>query len=225
MSHIKNIWEEGKRFEIDFWKIWIDEKGGHWSDDFKKRLDPELLIEEHVENFLRPIPGTPSVLDVGAGPLTVLGKKMRDGRTIRISAVDPLAAQYNEMFEKASIIPLVKTQYAEVETLDMFCSTNEFDLVHMRNALDHSYDPLLGIRQMVKAVKPGRVVLLEHSTNEAEKANYGAFHQWNICVNDNELILWNKDQYINVTHQLTGIAKVIAWGNSEWTSAVIEKKG
>lgn len=220
---IKQIWEEGKDFEVGFWRQWVEEKGGQWSDDFSERLNPNSQIDTHIEGFIKDISGSPVILDVGAGPLTVLGKKMSDGRPVRIIAVDPLACEYKQLFLKSSIRPFVETQYAEVEKLDEVFSNNEFDLVHMRNALDHSYDPLEGVRQMIKVVLPKHVVLLEHSTNEAVKANYGAFHQWNICVEDNCLVFWNRSRHININKELEGIAKVIAWGNEEWTSAVIEK--
>ncbi|HEX7905859.1 MAG TPA: methyltransferase domain-containing protein [Chitinophagaceae bacterium] len=223
MQTLKQIWEEGKDFEVEFWKKWVDEKGGQWEGDFIARLNPNTFIDPHIEEFIKDIVGLPSILDVGAGPLTVLGKKMSDGRSVHITAVDPLAEKYNQLFHEALIRPLVITQYAEVEKLDMFFHMDQFDLVHMRNALDHSYDPLLGVRQMIATIKPKRVILLEHSTNEAEKAKYGAFHQWNICVEDDCLIFWNKSNRINVNKELENIAKVIAWGNDEWTSAVIEK--
>lgn len=223
MPIIKEAWEEGKDFEIEFWKKWVEEKGGQWGNDFEARLNPDAIIDPHIESFLKNVTGTPSILDVGAGPLTVLGKKLSDGRKVSITATDPLADQYNELFRNATISPLVKTEFAEVERLDEIFNENQFDLVHMRNALDHSYDPLGGVKQMLKVVKQKHVVLLEHSTNEAEKANYGAFHQWNICVQDEELIFWNKQTIINVTKELKAEAKVICWGNYDWTSAVVEK--
>jgi hypothetical protein len=93
----------------------------------------------------------------------------------------------------------------------------------MRNALDHSYDPLAGIKQMIGVVKKGQVVILEHAANEAEKANYVGFHQWNICMENNEFILWNKSARINVSEELKQIAKFAVTGDSDWTMAIIEK--
>lgn len=222
MQSIKVKWEDGKDFEVDFWAKWVETKGGEWSEDFKNRMNPDLLIEPHIENFLSGL-NEINILDVGAGPLTVLGKKLSDGRTVTIVPVDPLADEYNDLFKKNNITPIVSTSVAEVEKLDEKFEDNTFDLVHMRNALDHSYDPLLGVKQMLKVVNKNRVVLLEHSTNEAEKAHYGAFHQWNICMKGNDLFFWNKESEINVTKELSGIAKVVAWGDDDWTSAVIEK--
>lgn len=196
----KNKWEEGKQKEIDFWSEWIKTKGLEWQQDYINRLNPDLPFQDYLIKYLPEGPEV-SILDVGAGPLTPLGKKLQ-GYKINITAVDPLANEYDEILRKFSIIPLVKTQYCEVERLaDMF-SSNSFDLVCIFNALDHCYDPVEGIKQMLYVLKKDRFIFMSHCTNEAEKQNYVGFHQWNFCKENDYFIIWNKDAKINVTNTL-----------------------
>jgi hypothetical protein len=78
----------------------------------------------------------------------------------------------------------------------------------MENALDHSYDPLRGIQQMLEVVKPGHYVLLLHKVNEAENQNYKAFHQWNFCAEEGRFIIWNRQTRLCVNEALGKTAEV-----------------
>jgi SAM-dependent methyltransferase len=220
---LKEKWNDGKDFETDFWSDWIKTKGSEWPEDYNNRMNPELPLSGSISKFLKDVPGTPHILDVGAGPLSCLGKVLPDGRKVKITPIDPLAKEYTTLFREANSEPLISTLYGEVEKIDMLYPADTFDLVHMRNALDHSYDPLTGIKQMLRAVKRARVVILDHFTNEAEKANYGAFHQWNICEENGDFILWNKSNKINVTKELKGIADVFTDGNDHVTNVILKK--
>ncbi len=54
------------------------------------------------------------ILDVGAGPLTVLGKRLT-GVQIDITAVDPLAGDYGTLLQRHGIAPPIRTQWCEGE--------------------------------------------------------------------------------------------------------------
>ena len=49
-------------------------------------------------------------------------------------------------------------------------------MVHIRNALDHSFDPVLGIERMLHAVRPGGWVLLRHARNEGVAGKFRNGH-------------------------------------------------
>src|SRR5205823_466706 len=115
--------------------------------------------------------GMVSLADVGAGPLTWLGKSW-PGRTVKIAAVDPLAEHYNRLLGEFGITPPIRTERAEAERLLTALPADHFDLVHARNTLVHSYDPLTAIGQMVAVVKPGGYVVLQHRANEGQGAGY-----------------------------------------------------
>jgi SAM-dependent methyltransferase len=125
-----------------------------------------------------------------------------------ITAVDALAEQYERLLRDAGITPPVLTQQGEVERLTERFPKNSFDLVNMENALDHSYDPLLGIRQMLEVVKPGGYVLLLHDVNEAHRTGYVGFHQWNFCAENGHFIIWNRKTRISVNDALGDIAEI-----------------
>lgn len=77
----------------------------------------------------------------------------------------------------------------EAERLADAFGENSFDLVYARNCLDHGYDPMLAIQQMLKVVRVGGVVLFEHGVNEGERQGYQGLHQWNFCVSDDRFVI------------------------------------
>ena len=64
----------------------------------------------------------------------------------------------------------------------------------MQNALDHCYDPFVGIFEMLKIAKIGGTVRLIHWENESVfELEYG-MHQWNITSNaEDSMIIWRKN--------------------------------
>lgn len=162
------------------------------------------------------------ILDVGSGPITNMGFYLPNVR-VCITAVDPLANEYNRILKKHRVKPPVSTQYGEVEKLSSQFGENAFDIVFMQNALDHSYDPVQGIKEMLKVVKPHGHVILNHAVNEAENANYGAFHQWNLCQKGSSFVIWNKQEKHNISLMLLLKAKVTTSTNKGWVKVVIQK--
>jgi SAM-dependent methyltransferase len=219
----RTLWESGKADEVRWWRDWLERQerknalgsaGDHKSQLFHLGasgsvlgLPGTVLQERIVEHLSAPHGATVSILDVGAGPMTQLGKRW-EGRTVKITAVDPLADEYNRLLDEFGVTPLVRTQPGEVERLTDLFPTNHFDLVHMHNALDHSYDPLTGIRQMLEVVKPGGYVLLEHFFNEAKHASYQGLHQWNLCADDDHFVIWNRETRYSVNNVLDDKAHI-----------------
>ena len=50
-----------------------------------------------------------------------------------------------------------------------------------------------GIREMLKVVKPGCVVLLVHHRNEAINQGYEQLHQWNFDVDNGRFVIGNRN--------------------------------
>lgn len=176
----KAKWKEGIKSEIDFWDDYFFNKGLRWKEDYNNRLNPDLELQERPAGLL-PSQLDIHILDVGAGPLTFLGKKF-EGNHIDIIAVDPLADEYEILLAKYHITPLVKTQKIAAEELSRFYNKSTFDLVFARNCIDHAYNPENAILQMIDVVKKGKYFLLEHRQNEAVNENYAGLHQWNFSV-------------------------------------------
>jgi SAM-dependent methyltransferase len=192
------VWEAGKSYEMYWWRMFLNSNIRHQTEEYKRRFDSDQPLQDWVtENLRAPQGATLSILDVGAGPATNLGKRWK-GRTVQITAVDPLADDYNRLLDELGIIPPVRTQEGEVERLTEQFPPNHFDLVTMENALDHSFDPLTGIRQMLEVVKPGGSVVLKHYINEGEQGSYVGFHQWNFCADNGHFMIWNPQTRLSV---------------------------
>lgn len=172
------------------------------------RFDPSTPLQHWAQELLAAPPGaTVRLLDVGAGPVTQLGK-VWPGRTVLITATDPLANEYNDLLDQARIIPPVRTRLGHGETLSQQFHPNTFDFVCAINALDHSYDPLLVIQGMVDVAKPGSWVKLIHFVNEAEAAGYTGLHQWNFALEDGEFIVWNQRERVRARDRLQRVAEI-----------------
>src|SRR6185312_12382497 len=97
------------------------------------------------------------ILDVGCGPITNIGYVL-PGVDVQITAVDPLSGVYSKLLAGCDLTPPAPTQFATAEDLSAFFDAEAFDLVHCCNALDHSFDPLRGLRQMVHVTKVGGTI-------------------------------------------------------------------
>jgi SAM-dependent methyltransferase len=147
------------------------------------------------------------VVDVGAGPGCSM-PKAHPGRAFHITAIDPLADEYNALLDELGIDPVVRSRPGSGEALLEVVEPNSFDLAHANNSVDHTYDPVLVIRNMVLAVKPGSgLVLLRHERNEGVNEHYRALHQWNLDADGDDLILWRPGLRRNVSRELADLAE------------------
>jgi SAM-dependent methyltransferase len=210
----QEIWSAALPEETTFWKTWFETKGLHWKDDYLLRLDPDYQFLHELRPYVNaPRDATARILDVGAGPISVLGQ-VWPGRKLEVTAVDPLADQYNKIISENDVTPRVRTQtgYGE-HLLDLFPASS-FDFVYAQNCLDHSYDPLLCFDQMLAVVKPECFVVTNHLINEGENENYAGLHQWNFDVRGlfkPKFIIWQPGkQPIDLQKHLGSSAKVEA---------------
>lgn len=185
-------WKKRLPSELAFWRQWISEKVTPWQEDRRARLDPQTHLQGWVRERITAGPDTPiKILDVGAGPVTQLGQ-VWPGRNVAITAVDPLANEYNRLLDGCALTPPVRTQAGEGERLEDLFSPDSFDFACAINALDYSYDPLASIKGMLKVVKPGCWVVLMHFINGAERERYRGLRQWNFCCEDGKVVIWKR---------------------------------
>jgi SAM-dependent methyltransferase len=224
----KTKWKAGVKSEVRFWDAYFASEGAKKPEVYQLRFDPDLPLQPRPAALLSPQPEI-HILDVGAGPLTYLGKVF-DGKPVAITAVDPLADEYDRIFEKYQIHPLVRSQNLAAEELTTRFAPNTFDLVFARNCIDHAYDPEKAILQMVEVVKPGRYVLLEHKPNEAENSSYSGLHQWNFSLSpEGDFLISSKAGQVNVTKKYADVCTVtgeivIEGGANDWLITRIQKK-
>lgn len=201
-----HVWLNGIVSEISHWRRAMETVGPIWNN-----------FEEYYGSTSDEI----KLIDIGSGPFAVSSSKSN----VCITAVDPLAYGYKHLKQKYKISAGATPEYCMVERLTEKFDANTFDIVYMRNALDHAFNPIFGIMQMIAICKIGGKVVLQHSANEALRENYHGFHQWNLCVENGSFIVWRRDDKYNVSKMLSEYADVIIEDKPEnWVGVIMAKK-
>jgi SAM-dependent methyltransferase len=192
-------WRRGIGDELRFWRRWMETRGLEWPDDFHQRFaggyDMSWLVAEVDCGIDRP---APVIVDIGSGPVTTFGLGGPPGRRARLHAVDPLAYQYAYLLDAHKLAPPVRTEFGIAEDLSSHFDRDYADIVYSNNALDHSFDPLRSIEEMLHVTRPTGLVFLRHRRNEAEHENYSGLHQWNFDIRNGAFIIRSREHTIDV---------------------------
>lgn len=226
MSDARTEWEKQLPTEIAYWNAVI---GGTYNnkervDAFQKRVRGDYDFPAHLRRLLPQEPaGTYRILDVGAGPHTVIGLNGAP-QALEIAAVDPLAEEYAKLMANHGVTPSVPTTKGTAEGVAQMFPANAFDIVYSRNALDHSFDPLTALRGMAHVCRPGGTVYLEGTVNEGVSQNYQGLHFWNFMPVDNDLVIWNRAAAHSVSRMLGDQVKVNAKSHEgRWYQVTMRK--
>lgn len=184
-----SIWASNLESELSYWKSNIGKKLADKGqlDEFMGRIEGIDIAPPVLHTYLA---DNPRILDVGAGPCTVIGAKF-EGKVLDVTAVDPLAREYNDLLKEYDLHPHIITRFAIGEKLSDFV-TGKFDLVYSQNALDHTTDPIAVIQSMLEVCAPEGNVILRNIKNEGLRENYHGLHQWNFMPASNDMVIWNK---------------------------------
>lgn len=205
------IWKFGLPSEIKFWDDYLASRGKscNAAAEFDFRISPDSELQPWLREWLAcPDGAALRAVDVGAGPLTWLGKKW-GSRQISIEAIDPLAEAYDHLMERYGINPPVRTKQGEGEEIAGRFGREVFDLAFARNCLDHACDAIQAVTSMVAVTKPGGVIFLWHSPDEAEHMKYQGLHQWNFRLLKGELIVCKGGKMLNVNRAFAGQLKAL----------------
>jgi SAM-dependent methyltransferase len=201
-------WAGGLGEELGYWLRYLRDRGGDWPEDFAHRTDPSAPLQAYVRRHVAARVGSRvRILDVGSGPLTILGKRWR-GRRVEIAAVDPLADRYAEMFDRYDIEPLVRPVRGDAERLTDLFPAGSFDAVYAQNCIDHGWDPMRSIAEMLEVARPGGVVLLKHAIDESERMGYAGLHQWNFRAEDGRFVISRPGLRVDAHAELERVADV-----------------
>jgi SAM-dependent methyltransferase len=194
-TRTREQWEQDQAAELADQQHWL--KSARSNADAKAnaemrwRIDPHGDIKQH-EYLLDPLrrhcpPGaTLNVLDVGSGFASYFPKAWLT-RTIKITAIDPLAEHYPSDLVRPRITPPQAVRPGEAERLTEQFEAGSFDAVYCRNALEQTIDPLASLRQMLAVVKPDHpVLILQEGERSPEQRRRGP---WTLSEDDEELIL------------------------------------
>jgi SAM-dependent methyltransferase len=196
------------RDEIAFWRNYLRTGGARWPEDYRNRMDPGFPIQGHLAPIVAAAPGDEvAILDVGAGPLTKLGKT-HPGKRVAITPVDLLAPQYDRLLDELGVTPPVRTIEGDAQSLAERFGPDAFDVVHAQNAIDHTADPLAAIRSMLAVTRPGGAVVLAHYENEGLRQAYSQLHQWNFGCDGGAFVIRDRDgRATDVSRTLAGLAE------------------
>lgn len=158
----------------------------------EKRIKSSSNKPFNASDLLAEYPN-PKVLEVGCGPYPVGSIPPEEGHNISLSCCDVLAVPYSILHSLFGITPHIKIDFSFVERLTDRYEENSFDIVRMSNALDHSYDPFMGIFEMLKVTRKGGTLRLFHRENESQRELEYGMHQWNITSDGpGSMVIWRK---------------------------------
>ena len=211
------------------WEGLQQDEIAYWDDMLGSiRMNPKRPLQPYLVSLIdAPSGSLVELLDVGAGPMTFLGYKW-PGRKIHITALDPNASEYDRLLAKHEVDPPCRTTFGFVEDLSAFVKMSFFDLVHARNCIDHSKDPVKAIDQMVRATKPGCCVFLNHWISEGRRNKYGGAHQWNLFPQEGRFFVDRPGMSpVDIGEMLKGRANVTIGSSphgAEWFTVTIRRR-
>lgn len=216
-----NNWLNGIPYEIAFWSsIYNNRKSRNklflWTQN-NCGINQRLF---NLDEFLSDKKQS-TVLDVGCG-MSFRTKYLLEGYEVNLHYIDPLADFFNKIAIKKKVnVPTIR--FGMLEYLSAFYKAEDISLIFIFNALDHSQDPLKGLFECFEVLTIGGVIYLQHHNNEAETESYRGFHQFNITIINQELIIWNKKNRYNINEMFDGIAEVITDFTGDEPTAIIKK--
>jgi SAM-dependent methyltransferase len=192
--------------ELVFWDRWLAQRGGDAS--IAEMLSEDRPAPEGLWRFIERAPSDPvRILEVGAGPIGSIGDR-HPRRRLEVTPTDVLADQYNRILRRRGIKPTIPTRYADAERLSTQFGAESFDLVYAANCIDHTDDALRAIEEMVRVVRPGGYVVMDHFQDEGAHQEYAGLHKWNLRASEGKLMLWNRDRQHDVSEILAAACDV-----------------
>ncbi|ELS03145.1 methyltransferase family protein [Xenococcus sp. PCC 7305] len=160
------------------------------------------IVLDICQRFIAENRTMPKVLDVGCGPISSLAY-LTHNNFADVIGIDPIAEEYRILLEQHNITSPVTQYYAIGEDLSSNFSEESFDIVHIRNALDHTQCPPLVWLNIFKLVKKGGLLVHSHSVREATKEGFKQLHQYDLFPDAEHLCLEDKfGNIFNLTNDL-----------------------
>eukprot|EP00494_Astrolonche_serrata_P031471 UN31740 len=146
------------------------------------------------------------VLNLGSGPLTWFGNKLKCAKcSMELLATDRLAHTYDILMNKFNIEPKIPTQFAHPELLGTSIPTNiKFDMVVSINGLNHSGQPEEAIVSAVQVTKDGGTIRLKNKVNREglEYTQMWGLHQWKFYIGNGMLIFFRPGEIRKLQHAI-----------------------
>ncbi len=182
-------WTDGVAEEIAYWREALQDP----RSALRERLDPQRPFRdlEAVQHLAHD--GVLRVLDVGSGACSTLGFTHPECR-IDLMPVDALAIEYAELMRELGLRAPVSPIRVDGEHLLEVFPPESFDCAYSINAIDHCYDPLKVLENMLTLVVPGGAVMLNHFEYAGRQEGYEGLHNWDLFLEGERLILADRDR-------------------------------
>lgn len=216
-------WLSGIPYEVAFWNSYYGNRRRR-KDLFRWSMYGKECVLDHFDfaAYAGALPHPIKILDVGCALSYMFGNKS-GGKEIDVDYVDPLAPFYNRILTRYRIERPAIT-FGMIEELSAAYAPESTDFIHVRNALDHCANPVLGITECLTCLRTGGILYLNHFRDEALKEAYRGFHQFNITERDGNFIIWNNEKEVDVTRLLQNCAQVETTVTEEGRIVAVIKK-
>jgi SAM-dependent methyltransferase len=171
------------------------------SPESQRELLPELV------RFLpsHPLPGRDTflILDIGSGPTTRLGTKVRNEVDAQVIPIDIAANGYAELMSDRGVAGPTLPVQMRAEDVKNHCPEGRVDLIFMRNVIHELDDPRQTIESLVPLLRPGCSLLVFNVTDE-RLSRYGRSPRWFVELEDDNIILSNDTQKVPLYENIVG---------------------
>lgn len=210
------------------WKVNLEESFSVWLDhvmdevEYHVRNDADCRggMHEHFircrknhafthRDVLRRVKAGDTVMDIGCGLALKYGAELESGGKVQLVPVDALAHFYNILDGRIGELKEdCRHRFGLFEFLGNQFGRNYADYIIINNALDHCIDPWRSLVECLYVLKLGGRMYLNHKRAEAVYEGWTGLHKWNIDCFHGELLIWNKENAVNVTEKLKEFAEV-----------------
>jgi SAM-dependent methyltransferase len=178
--------------ELAFWRTYLREHGREACDRTRwKEAFPSPLLD-HIESLRVGRARKPRLLEVGSGPVSLMAWGADQG-LFEITAVDPLAREYERLMRRVPCSYPVKPTKGFGEHLSALFAPNTFDLAYSSNALDHASSPRRCLEALAQVVDEGGIIYCEGFVREGTNADWRGLHQHDLVPEDGHLVRYGRD--------------------------------
>ena len=212
------IWKERLHEEHEGYEQFLIEQINNGFADIGWRMDKATPLVPMAEEIVSGVPfDKVRLLEVGTGPLSVVGYIPKCGKPIEFVYTDPMAAQYEAVMHRLGLPIVNRVQPVIAENLVTTYGPESFETVFCCNALDHVSNALIALLNVVMVLKPlGRGILC-HFEKEAERCHWNGLHQWNFYEERGEFWIADREMQLNISKSLQPYATIGAttekWGD------------
>jgi len=193
---------------------------------FPRPLDATSSLQERIVELLPQGPEIVTILDMRPGPWTFKDCLYPDKRA-RVVAFDPLASGCDGLEAMPCLHAPLGARTLWGKERDARFASDEFDLVFARDWVDRSFDGVQAVLEMVRIVKSGCYVLLEHHSNEAGAGADPGLRPWNFSMNDaGDFLICSQAGAINMTQKYREVCSIecaMIHENERWLITRIRK--